>query len=207
MSSAVPAAAPGVGARDARAFTRRQEQILDVIEHVFLREGMHNVRIGDLAAEAQCSRSTLYEIAPTKEELLLLTLDRMMRRITRRGAEAIRHESDPADRVRAMLTSGALDFAPLGTAFMEAIHEYPPARWLFDRHIGAARSVLERLIEEMSASGRFRQVNARVVADGLFVLVMRFTDPDFVRTTGVETSEALAQLFTILVDGLRTPAV
>jgi AcrR family transcriptional regulator len=191
-------AAPGL-----QRFSARQEEVLDVVERVFLREGIRAVRMGQLAAEAGCSRSTLYELAPSKESLLLLVIDRMMRRITRRGADAIERAGDPVGRVRAMLTSGALDVSALGPRFLEAVRQYTPARLLFDRWIADGRDALEALIEDAVGAGQFRPVNAAVIADAMFAVVLRFTDPDFVRSTHVSSKSGLAELVDVLVDGLR----
>jgi AcrR family transcriptional regulator len=144
------AVAPGL-----RRFSPRQKEVLDVIETVFLREGIRGVRMGQLADEAGCSRSTLYELAPSREDLLLLVLDRMMRRIEQRGAEAIAAAEDPVARVRAMLTSGALDFATLGPGFLDAVRHHPPARLLFDRRIAEGRDALETLIEQARSPRRW----------------------------------------------------
>ncbi len=187
-----------------RRFSPRQEEVLDVVEAVFLRVGIRAVRIGELASEASCSRSTLYELAPSKEDLLLLVLDRMMRRIMRRGARAIEQAKDPVDRVRAMTTSGALDLAALGPRFLEAVQHHPPARLLFDRRIAEGRDALASLLEDAVSAGQFRPVNAAVVADAIVAVVLRFTDPEFVRSTKVSSSSALAELVDVLLDGLRS---
>ena len=186
-----------------RRLSRRQNEVLDVVETVFLREGIRAVRIGELAAEASCSRSTLYELAPSKEALLLLVLDRMMRRIMRRGAHAIAQASDPVARVRGMLTSGALDFAALGPQFLEAVREHPPARLLFDRRISEGREALERLIEDAVAAGEFRPVNSAVVAEAIIAILLRFTDPEFARSSRISSTTGLAELVDVLLDGVR----
>jgi AcrR family transcriptional regulator len=188
---------------DSRRHSRRQHEVLDVVETVFLREGIHAVRIGELAAEASCSRSTLYELAPSKEALLLLVLDRMMRRIMRRGAQAINRASDPVARVRAMLTSGALDFAALGPQFLEAVRQHPPARLLFDRRISEGRDALEQLIEDAITAGQFRPVSAAVVAEAIIAILIRFTDPQFARSSKINSTTGLAELVDVLLDGLR----
>ena len=181
-------------------FSPRQEEVLDVVETVFLRQGIRGVRIGALAAEASCSRSTLYELAPSKEALLLLVLDRMMRRIMQRGGKAIARAGDPVERVRAMLMSGALDFAALGPQFLEAVTDHPPARRLFDRRIGEGRKALERLIEDAVGAGRFRPVDAAIVAEAIIAVVLRFTDP---RKRGRATAASLPELIDVFLDGLR----
>ena len=188
---------------DLRWLSPRQEEVLDIVEAVFLRDGIKGVRIGELAAEASCSRSTLYELAPSKEDLLLLVLDRMMRRIMRRGAQAIEQAADPVDRVRAMMTSGALDLAALGPRFLEAIRRHPPARLLFDRRIADGRDTLERLIEEGVRTGQFRPVNVPVVAEAIIAVVLRLTDPEFVRSRRASSTSELAELVDIFLDGLR----
>jgi AcrR family transcriptional regulator len=186
-----------------RGFSARQEEILDVIEDVFLREGIRAVRMGQLADEASCSRSTLYELAPSKEDLLLLVLDRMMRRITRRGAVKMSGTDDPVEKIRAMLATGALDFADLGPHFLSAVRDHQPARLLFDRWIAAGLGVLEDLVEDAIRSQEFRPVNATVIAEAICAVVMRFTDPAFFHTTKVKSDAGLAELVDVLLDGLR----
>ena len=184
-------------------FSPRQEEVLDVVEAVFLRKGIRAVRIGELAAEASCSRSTLYELAPSKEDLLLLVLDRMMRRIMQRGTRAIEQAGDPVERVRALMMSGALDLSALGPRFMEAVRQHPPARLLFDRRIAEGREALEALIADAVRAGRFRTVNAAIVAEAMIAVLLRFTDPEFARSAALSPTGGLAELVDVLLDGLR----
>jgi AcrR family transcriptional regulator len=179
--------------------------VLDAVERVFLERGLKPVRIGDLAAEARSSRSTLYELAPNKEELFLLVLDRIMRRIARQGIEAAEGKRDPAAAIKAVLTSGALSMAPLGATFMDAVQSYPPAQWLFDHHIAESRKALERMVQKAIDGGRFRRVHVPIVAEGLFVATLRFIDPDFVRSTGITSSKAMGEFFDVLARGLAVP--
>jgi AcrR family transcriptional regulator len=188
---------------DLQGFSPRQEEILGVVEAVFLRNGIRAVRIGQLAAEASCSRSTLYELAPSKEDLLLLVLDRMMRRIMRRGTEAILQLADPVDRVRALMISGALDLGALGPRFMEAVRQHPPARLLFEHRIAEGRDALESLIADAVDSGQFRPVNAAMVSEAMIAVLLRFTDPDFARSSRRAAAGGLAELVDVLLDGLR----
>jgi AcrR family transcriptional regulator len=192
--------------RSPRQFSPRQEEVLDSVEGAFLRDGLAGVRIGALAAEAHCSRSTLYEMARTKEELFLLVLGRMLRRISQRGAAEIAGHDDPVERLRAMLVSGSLDFAPFSATFTEAVQDYAPARTILDRHLAAARDVLAELIDDAVRAGRFRPVNSLIVADGLFGVVRRFTEPGSVQATGVSSGAAMLEFTDALIDGLRSAA-
>jgi AcrR family transcriptional regulator len=186
-----------------RRYSARQEEVLDVAETVFLRDGLHDFRIGALAAEASCSRSTLYELAPSKEELLLLVLDRMLRRIMRHGAESIERADDPAGRVEAMLTSGALDFAALGPQFLDAVRGDAPARDLFERRIAESQEILEGLIAGAVAAGQFRDVDPAIAADAIMAIVLHFSDPHASRAHVHGSTSRLAELIDVFLDGLR----
>jgi AcrR family transcriptional regulator len=185
-----------------RRFSARQEEVLDIVETVYRREGIGAVRIGELAREASCSRSTLYELAPSKEGLLLLVLDRMMRRIIQHGAIAIERANGPREKMRAMVTSGALDFGALGPNFLTAVRDNDSARLLFERRIADGLEVLRGFLDDAVALGQFRSVNSVVVAEAVFAVVQHFTDPDFMRTTRTDSSTGLAVLVDVLLDGL-----
>jgi AcrR family transcriptional regulator len=161
------------------------------------------VRIGALAAEASCSRSTLYELAPSKEALLLLVLDRLLRRIMRRGGEAIERAADPVDRVRAMLTSGAFDFASLGPQFLEDVRQHMPTRRLFERRLDDGRTALVDLIDDAVSAGQFRPIRAQVVAEAVIAVVAHFSDPRLARSDRAITTVELADLVEVFIDGLR----
>jgi AcrR family transcriptional regulator len=208
MSTSSPVAETRFLEFEVDRFSTRQTEVLDIVETVFLREGIRGVRMGQLADEAACSRSTLYELAPSKEELLLLVLDRIMRRITKRGADAIARAVDPVDKIRALLVTGAVDLAELGPHFLGAVRQHPPARLLFDRWVGAGLQDLQELIEDAASTRDFRPVNARVIAEACFAVLLRFIDPSFAHATKASATAGLAELIDVLVDGLRPrPAI
>lgn len=201
MNSAADLALEAIPPR--RLLSPRQKEVLDVVERVFLREGIQAVRMGQLAAEASCSRSTLYGLATSKEDLLLLVLDRLMRRFMRHASDAIDAAEGPVNKIRALMTSGAWDFGALGPHFVEAVRRYPPAKLLFDRRVSEGLLVLRALVDQATVEGDFRPVNSAVVAEAILGVVMRFTDPEFVRVTQVSTASGLEQLIEIMIAGLR----
>jgi hypothetical protein len=74
---------------------------------------------------------------------------------------------------------------------------------LLDHWIAVCRDTLEDLIDDAIAEREIRPVNGRVVAEVMFASVLRFTDPDFTRTSRVTTADALSGIVDLLLDGLR----
>jgi AcrR family transcriptional regulator len=185
-------------------FSPRQEEVLDVVEGVFRRDGLRPVRIGPLAAEARCSRRTLYELARSKEELFLVVVERIMRRIARQGREAIEQEADPLRRIVAMGNAAADGLGALTPPFMDAIQAHLPAQALYDQHIAAARTTLEALISDGIEQGLLRMVNAETAAEAVLVLVLHFTNPRRPRSARHSPADALMLVFDLFISGAET---
>src|ERR687894_372906 len=107
MTRTVPPSDAG-GAR----LTRRQAELLDQLEELFLGEGFARFTLDDLAVRLHCSKSTLYALAESKERLA----SRVIRHFFRKATEAVEAqtvtETDPARRVTAYLSAVARALAP-----------------------------------------------------------------------------------------------
>src|SRR3954451_12139473 len=87
--------------------TRRQAQLLDQLEELFLADGFARFTLDDLALRLHCSKSTLYTLASSKEQLAL----RVVKHFFRKAAAAVEAQTitelDPALRVTAYLNAVA----------------------------------------------------------------------------------------------------
>ena len=54
----------------------RREELLDGVMRIIAARGFAGVRTSQMARELHCSETTLYKIAPSKDSLLVLALDR-----------------------------------------------------------------------------------------------------------------------------------
>lgn len=186
---------------EGRRFTARQHEVLDSLELAFFQDGL-DVTVGELAERARCSRRTLYELAPTKEELFLLMVDRMLSRAGRDAREAAAAERLPERRMEVFSAVLAVAFQPVSPPFMAAMRRYGPAGWLFDHHLSLARGFLVATIEEGIASGHFHRVHAELAAEALLAAVRRVSQPGVLEGIGMSASEAGEELFGLVVHGL-----
>ena len=193
---------PALDDGDPAALSRRQQEVLDALEAVFLEQGFREPTIQELAARASCSRRTLYEIAPSKGEMFLRVLDRMMGRLDRSTRDLRHSQADPAARIEEILGSGVTAFRPAGAAFAADLANYGPARMLFARYVERIRGSIIQIVREGVASGAFRNVNPEVVAEVVIVATRQVTEPAFLSRTGMRPGDALTSLYDFLRQGL-----
>jgi AcrR family transcriptional regulator len=153
--------------------TRRQTELLDQLEELFLVEGFAGFTLDDLAGRLHCSKSTLYALAGSKEQLTL----RVVRHFFRKATEAVEaqtgRETDPGLRVVAYLSAVARALAPAGPAFHRDLDAFAPGRETYERNTALAAGRVRELLAEGVAQGRFREVHPALVADTVTTLMLR----------------------------------
>lgn len=80
-----------------------RDRILDAAERLLARLGYRKTTMDDIAAEAGIGRRTIYLHFPSKEEVALGTIDRIVERLTDRLGALAAEDGPPAGRLRRMM--------------------------------------------------------------------------------------------------------
>lgn len=187
---------------DDTALTRRQAELLDQLEAIFLAEGFGRFTLDDLAVRLHCSKSTLYALAGSKEQLSL----RVIRHFFRKATEAVEAqtvtETDPALRVTAYLSAVARAISPAGPVFHRDLDAFGPGREVYERNTALAADRVRELIGEGVAQGRFREVHPALISDTVTTLMFRIGRGDTARATGLDDATAYRELAALLLHGI-----
>ena len=198
MSTTVPSversASPGL--------TRRQAELLDQLEALFLADGFARFTLDDLALRLRCSKSTLYALAGSKEQLAQRVIKHFFRKATDAVEAQLVAESDPAIRVTAYLSAVARALAPASPAFHRDLDAFAPGREVYERNTALAADRVRELIAGGVAQGRFREVHPALVADTVTTLMFRIGRGDTARATGLDDAAAYRELAALLLHGI-----
>jgi AcrR family transcriptional regulator len=85
-----------------------RDRILDAAERLLGRFGYRKMTVDDIAAEAGIGKGTVYLSFPSKEEVVLSTVDRIVDRVCTAMEEAAARDTSAPDRLRAMLRARVL---------------------------------------------------------------------------------------------------
>lgn len=186
----------------AAGLTRRQAELLDQLEELFLAEGFARFTLEDLAVRLRCSKSTLYALAVSKEQLA----QRVIKHFFRKATEAVEASTvtvqDPGLRVTAYLTAVATALAPAGPTFHRDLDSFGPGREIYERNTALAADRVRELISVGVAQGRFRDVHPALVADTVTTLMFRIGRGDTARATGLDDAAAYRELAALLLHGI-----
>lgn len=171
-----------------------------------LEEGFSDWRIGALATRLRCSRSTLYKLAPCKEELVLRVFESVVTR-------ALTDSKAQADSVA----------SPAGAVirYTESIHRWQKMGsrqfWVDVSTTEAIQSRMHNVFAKSScdavkgyldrgvATGDFRPANTAFIAAIIWQSSHMTRNPEIMAEFGLEVGPAVQELGRFIVSGMGWP--
>jgi AcrR family transcriptional regulator len=180
----------------------RYANLRDQLTAFLLAHGFADLTVEDLARELRCSKSTLYQLAPSKSELVVLAVRQFFRDATG-DVEAAVAKVPVGDRVGAYLDAVARALSPVSSGFLDDVAAFAPAREVYERNTGLAAERVRTLISEGVRAGEFRKVHAHFVADVATQTMLDIQRGGITRRIGISDSRAYAELRALVDHTLR----
>jgi AcrR family transcriptional regulator len=183
-------------------WTPRQVALLDDLERLFTAEGFRHLTIGDMAARTKSSRRTLYGVSASKEEIILVVVDRFFNRMGKDARHRAEHVHEIGDKIEAYFSASVDRNARLSAAFIQDIESYLPTKQLYDRHQAIAVSALESMLRTAMESGEMRFGSPALIAEILDAVIKRLRDPEVLAKIGASRGDALKAFGKLCREGI-----
>jgi AcrR family transcriptional regulator len=184
---------------------RRRVELLGRLADLFLAEGFLGFGVGDLAARLRCSRSSLYLVAGSKQEIVLVTLRAWFRGAAERIERRVLAEPDPATRLRTYLLAVSDELAPASPAFYADLLAHPPAGEVYRENTRYAARRVRALVDAGVEAGALRPVDAVFVGAAVAEVMTGIQAGRVGAATGLSDAEAYRSLADVVVGGLVRP--
>ncbi|WP_018682602.1 TetR/AcrR family transcriptional regulator [Actinokineospora enzanensis] len=185
-----------------RTPTARQSALLDQLLALFLAEGFAEATLDDFAARLRCSKSTLYALAPSKEQLALKVVGQFFRGATERIEKRAATATDARERIARYLAGAAEELGVASPAFVADVAAHAGTRAVYERNAKAAADRIRGFILEGVADGLFRDVHAPMVAEMAGWLIEGIQSGVLGARAEVSDAEAFRVLADLLLGGL-----
>jgi AcrR family transcriptional regulator len=182
--------------------TARQVDLLDRLVALMAAEGFSHLTLDDLAERLRCSKTTLYALAPTKQELVVEVVKQYFRAAVPAVEARVAAAPDPARRVVAYLDAVGEYLRPLSHAFLDDLSSFAPAAAVYRANTAAAASRIRELIAEGVAAGAFRPVHAAFVGEIAAVAMFEIQRGEMFARLEMTDAEAYAELASLVVHAL-----
>jgi AcrR family transcriptional regulator len=182
--------------------TRRRTQLFDALVDLLLVEGFAHLTLDEIAARLRCSKSTLYTLADSKEQLVRAATVHFFRRATEDVESRVETVSGARARITAYLSAVGGALAAASDQFMTDLDAFSPAREVYEQNTQIAAGRVQELIDEGVADGDFRDVHAAFAADLVATMMVRIQQRGVRASTGLDDAHAYRELAAILTAGI-----
>lgn len=183
--------------------TRRQSELLGQLVTLMLAEGFAEFTLDDIAARLRCSKTTLYALAPTKQELVVHVVKEYFRGAAPVIQPRVDAAPDPAAKVEAYLLGVADYLTPLSRAFLDDLAAFAPAAEVYRHNTVIAADRIRELIADGVASGEFRSVRADFVAEVVVVAMHEIRAGEMFARLEMSDAQAYQELASLVLHALR----
>ncbi len=206
-ASAVRAPRPLLAPEEERRLTARQKDILDQLEKLAVAGELFQFTLAEIAERLNCSLRTLYGLAPSKDELVLMVIDRRLHRIGRRAMAAIEPGMEPLAALRAYLHAANNAVGQATELFSRELATLPGAARLCSSHEHYVVAVAEDLLVRAVAEKEVGPVDTAACALVLGGLGRFFVQPEVMPLLGAGPKQTADDIADLLFDGLAATLV
>lgn len=158
----------------------------------------------DLARKLHASKSSIYKVVDSKEDLIRLVMHWAMEKFDRKSAELLHGEGPVNSRLMSYCGLFFHTFWYLPDTVNEDLEARYEDIWKeWDRYREARFDDMMALLKEGVDKGEYRKVNLHVVRQCVFYAARGLTDPDFLRKMNMTGRDVLELLEDIMLKGLE----
>jgi AcrR family transcriptional regulator len=188
--------------RPIRRSAARVARLSDELTSLFLTEGFLHLTTDEIARRLRCSKSTLYHVAPSREQLFATVVDRYLTRVREDGIAAADQSTSFPSAVTALLGAGVTAAREASWEFVRDMRRHPAAQRRLAAHQRQRVRDLERLLEAGVRNGAFHDLHPRMIAEILYVIIARVFEPDLLASVGLSLEQAYNEAYRMIEYGL-----
>ena len=157
--------------------SRLNQKHIEVIQNFenLLEQGIANQTMSDIASSLKVSLRTLYEIAPSKEKLVISTIDRILTNIAKQALASLKNMGSSVGKLRTFTKIGNEAAGPRIQKYAVDLSRIKGANDMIKSHEKAYIEHIKRLLDEAADNNEIETVDNRAVAIMLGTVARIFT--------------------------------
>jgi AcrR family transcriptional regulator len=166
-------------------------------------DGFAHLTMADLAARLGCSLRSLYQLASSRDELLLVVVDRNLWRVGRAAQQVIVPGGSPLATVGTYLKAANDAVSRTTDQFARDMASLPAAVELQRGHENYLVDVTERLLDLAVSAGEIADIDTRVVARAAASMGRLLAQPHALGQSSADPKTAADLIVDLLLAGLE----
>ena len=141
-------------------FTKRHHEIIQDLEKI-LEKGVPDLTMSQIASNLKISLRTLYEIAPSKDELIIMITDSILRKHGKHALESISDIESPLKKLEKYLFTVNQVVGPKFNTFFKDIEKIKGLEKIVDYHANFITNLTEELLNQSIEKKEIQYIDSK----------------------------------------------
>jgi len=191
-----------ISGKSVKPITDKHKQVIDKLE-LMLEKGIPDLTMSELAAKLKVSLRTLYEIAPSKDHLIRMTVNRILMKLGKEALDIIAEIDSPLEKLKKYLQHANQAVGPRFKVYLQNLGNNIQSKEMIDYHEDYIISYTKELLDDAMDQKEIKTIDAQA-----FALLLGGIGRDFAKDVNVEklsdSPEKSANSITeIILNGIR----
>ena len=185
-----------------KIYTKRQIEIMDALE-AMLQKGVPDLTMSEFAKKLKISLRTLYEIAPSKDELILMTMNNILVKLGKLAIDSVANINSPIKKLEKYLCIVNQAVGPKFDTFVKDIENIKGSQKMADYHENFIKNYTKNLLKESILKKEIKSIDVSAFAILLGGIGREFLKEKNKKTINMSPEESANSITKIILNGIK----
>ncbi len=185
-----------------KIYTKRQIEIMDALE-AMLQKGVPDLTMSEFAKKLKISLRTLYEIAPSKDALILMTMNNILVKLGKLAIDSVANINSPIKKLEKYLFTVNQAVGPKFDTFVKDIENIKGSQKMADYHENFIKNYTKNLLKESILKKEIKSIDVNAFAILLGGIGREFLKEKNKKTINMSPEESANSITKIILNGIK----
>lgn len=188
--------------KNSKIYTKRHYEIIDALEEL-LEQGVPEITMSEIAKKLKISLRTLYEIAPSRDQLILMTMDNILKKLGKYAMDSVSEIDSPINKLEKYLFIVNQAVGPKFDRFLKDMEKINGSKKTADYHENFIKSYITKLLEESITKKEIKSVDVKALSILLGGIGREFFKEDNKKSMDLTPEESANSITRIILNGIK----
>ena len=188
--------------KNSRIYTKRHHEIIDALERL-LEQGVPELTMSEIAKKLKISLRTLYEIAPSRDKLILMTMDNILKKLGKFAMDSVEDIDSPINKLEEYLFIVNQAVGPKFDRFLIDMEKINGSKTTADYHENFIKNYIKRLLEEAIERKEIKLIDVKAFAILLGGIGREFFKEKNKNSINLTPEESANSITSIILNGIK----
>ena len=188
--------------KNSRIYTKRHNEIIDALERL-LEQGVPELTMSEIAKKLKISLRTLYEIAPSRDKLILMTMDNILKKLGKFAMDSVEDIDSPINKLEEYLFIVNQAVGPKFDRFLIDMEKINGSKTTADYHENFIKNYIKKLLKEAIEKKEIKSIDVKAFSILLGGIGREFFKEKNKNSINLTPEESANSITSIILNGIK----